>query len=230
MTDTDTQQTTPKPLPAIQRRILGVLMEKARTTPDAYPLSLNGLVTGANQKSNRFPIMQLTSEQIEDAIISMRENGIAAEVHGGGRVPKYRHYGSDYLGVKGPEVGVMVELLLRGQQTAGELRTRASRFEPIPDLGALQNILNNLIQRGLVISLTGPGRGQLFTHNLYEPNELELVKKLAASAPIAEASSSSSTRTSSAQEISELRSEIDDLKQVVETLQQRVSQLENPSE
>ncbi|MEO8272359.1 MAG: DUF480 domain-containing protein [Aureliella sp.] len=172
----------PKPLPFRQRRILGVLMEKARTTPDVYPLSLNGLVSGCNQKSNRHPTMELTSEQVEDELEKMRAAGVVAEVQGGSRVAKYRHFGYDYMQVKGAEAAVMTELLLRGEQTVGELRTRASRFEPIVDLPALQGILDSLIERGLVVPLTPAGRGQLITHNLYLPEELSRLKQLAGNA------------------------------------------------
>lgn len=172
------EQLPPKPLPYRQRRILGVLMEKARTTPDAYPLSLNGLVSGCNQKSNRHPVMDLTSEQIEDELEKMRAEGVVAEIQGGSRVPKYRHFGYDYMQVKGAEAAVMTELLLRGEQTVGELRTRASRFEPIADLHTLQTLLDGLMQRGLVVALTPVGRGQLITHNLYLPEELSRLKQL----------------------------------------------------
>lgn len=216
------------PLNPIKRRILGVLIEKARTTPDAYPLSLNGLINGANQKSNRFPLMQLTAEQVEDEIAIMREQGSVAEVHGGGRVPKYRHYATDYLGVKGQEAGVMAELLLRGAQTAGELRTRASRFGAIADLASLNEILKGLMERGLVISLTSGGRGQLFTHNLYEPEELQRVKShaLADDGSSDRSSSSAGSRTSQAGEIQALKAEVQSLRSLVEALGQRVSQLE----
>ncbi len=166
----------PKPLTKLQRRILGVLIEKARTTPDAYPMSLAGLVAGANQKSNRSPLMTLSPEQIEDELIQMRSLGMVAEVQGSGRVARYRHYGYDYLGVKGAEAAVMTELLLRGEQTAGDLRARASRFEPIADLPTLNEILKSLIGKGLVIALTPPGRGQVFSHNLYQPEELTKLK------------------------------------------------------
>lgn len=157
-------------------------MEKARTTPDAYPLSLNGLVTGCNQKSNRHPVMDLTADQVEDELEKMRAAGVVAEVQGGSRVPKYRHFGYDYMQVKGVEAAVMTELLLRGEQTVGELRTRASRFEPIADLQTLQNLLDGLIQRGLVVALTPAGRGQLITHNLYLPEELSRLRQLTGSA------------------------------------------------
>ena len=181
-TNPPSEQLSPKPLPYRQRRILGVLMEKARTTPDVYPLSLNGLVSGCNQKSNRHPVMDLTAEQIEDELEKMRAAGVVAEVQGGSRVPKYRHFGYDYMQVKGVEAAVMTELLLRGEQTVGELRTRASRFEPIADLHALQTLLDGLMQRGLVVALTPAGRGQLVTHNLYLPEELSRLKQLTGNA------------------------------------------------
>lgn len=175
------QHKTPAPLPYRQRRILGVLMEKARTTPDAYPLSLNGIVTGCNQKSNRHPTMDLSPEQVEDELEKMRAAGIVAEIQGGSRVAKYRHFGYDYMGVKGAEAAIMTELLLRGEQTVGELRTRASRFEPIADLATLQGLLDSLRNRGLVVALTPTGRGQLITHNLYLPEELARLKQLSGS-------------------------------------------------
>lgn len=228
----DASAATPQPLTPLQRRILGVLIEKARTTPDAYPLSLNGLVTGCNQKSNRNPLMNLTPEQVEDELIAMRNLGIVAEVHGGGRVPKYRHYGYDYLGVKGVEAGIMTELLLRGEQTAGDLRTRASRFEPIPDLQTLNGHLQTLVERQLVVALTPPGRGQMFTHNLYSPEELEQVRTQAvAGTPSSGSSHRAPARPSQADspQWESLQQEVAELRQVIVQLQQRVERLENPS-
>ena len=99
-----------RPLSPIQRRVLGVLVEKAKTTPDAYPLTLNGLTSGCNQKSNRAPQMNLSQEQIEEAVQKLREMGAVAEVQGGGRVPKYRHYLYEWLGVEKYEMAVMAEL------------------------------------------------------------------------------------------------------------------------
>jgi uncharacterized protein len=221
----------PKPLNRRQRRILGVLIEKARTTPDAYPLSLNGLVTGANQKTNRSPLMSLSAEQIEDEIIKMREAGIVAEIQGGGRVPKYRHFGYDYMGVKGVEAGIMTELLLRGEQTAGDLRSRASRFENIPDLSTLEGILKGLMARGLVIALTPAGRGQLFTHNLYLPDELSALRAQVARGELAQpptASAATAARTEvSSDEVTALRDELKELRSMVEALGERVATLES---
>ena len=225
----------PKPLTKLQRRILGVLIEKARTTPDAYPLSLSGLVAGANQKSNRSPLMNLSPEQVEDELIQMRSLGLVAEVQGSGRVSRFRHYGYDYLGVKGAEAAVMTELLLRGEQTAGDLRVRASRFEPIADLPALNEILRSLMAKGLVIALTPAGRGQVFSHNLYQPEELTKLKNKFVGvsgdsegdvdqnedAPV------ETRQVRGGNEVAALRAEVEELRGLLAALEERVTQLES---
>ena len=184
-----------QPLTAIQRRVLGVLVEKAKTTPDGYPLSLNALVSGCKQKSNRSPQMNPAPDDVEEALDQLRALGAIGEVHGGGRVIKYRHYMKDWLGVSGTELAVMAELMLRGAQTVGELRGRAARMASgqLSDIGALRPVLQSLIDTGLVISLTSEGRGQIVSHALYQPNELEKVRRLAgnsesAAAPVARSS------------------------------------------
>lgn len=165
-----------QPLPSMQRRILGVLVEKAKTTPDAYPLSLNALTTGCNQKSNRLPHMSLNTEQVDEALEQLRHMGAVSEIQGGGRVPKYRHYLKDWLGVEGDELAVVAELLLRGPQTIGELRGRAARMAKIPDLSALSPVLQSLMEKGLVVSLTPEGRGQVVAHALFKEKEMEQLK------------------------------------------------------
>jgi len=160
----------------IKRRVLGVLVEKAKTTPAAYPLTVNAIRTGANQKSNRDPQMDLAEEHVQDALDQLRELRCIVEVQGAGRVPKYRHALYEWLGVTKVELAVIAELLLRGAQTVGELRSRASRMEPIADLGALAPLLDSLQAKGLVIALTPAGRGQVVSHNLYKPAELERVR------------------------------------------------------
>jgi uncharacterized protein YceH (UPF0502 family) len=167
------------PIGRVERRVLGVLVEKAKTTPDAYPLTLNGLTTGCNQKSNRDPQMNLEPNQVETALEELRHMSAVIEVSGGGRVPKYRHLVYEWLGVDKPEAAVMTELLLRGAQTVGELRGRAARMEPIADVAALQPVLQSLIHKKLVISLTPPGRGQVVSHALYLPEEMEKVRAAA---------------------------------------------------
>jgi len=165
-----------RPLQAIDRRVLGVLIEKAKTTPEAYPLSLNALTTGCNQKNNRAPLMEVVPEDVEEAITRLRELGAVAEVHGGGRVARYRHYANEWLGVEKAESAVMAELLLRGAQTEGELRGRAARMAPLADINALRPILASLKQKGLIVSLTSEGRGHVLTHALYQDREMEKLR------------------------------------------------------
>lgn len=167
-----------RPLPAIDRRVLGVLIEKAKTTPDQYPMSLNAVVSGSNQKSNRYPQMDLQPEEVQESLDRLRALGAVAEVQGGGRVARYRHFGYEWLGVNKAELAVMCELLLRGTQTEGELRGRAARMEPIADVAALRPILESLKTKNLVVSLTPVGRGHVVTHNLYEPQEMEKQRAL----------------------------------------------------
>ena len=156
-----------------QRRVIGVLIEKAKTTPDAYPLTLNAMVTGCNQKSNRAPLMNMNADEVQQAVDELREMGAVVEVQGSGRVAKYRHHMYEWLGVDKVELAVMAELLLRGEQTIGELRAHASRMEPIPGLPELKPILQSLIAKNLVVSLTPEGRGQMVSHNLYKDREME---------------------------------------------------------
>ena len=163
-------------LERIERRVAGVLVEKAKTTPDNYPLSTNALVNGCNQKNNRFPQMVLDEEQVTDALDSLRKSGAVALIQGDGRVEKYRHLLYDWLGVDKFEMAVMAELLLRGAQTLGELRGRAARMEPIKGIAELGPIVESLRAKGLLIFLTSPGRGGVVTHNLYQPQELAKVR------------------------------------------------------
>jgi len=242
----DESQPRPKwqPVPAIERRILGVLVEKAKTVPESYPMTVNGICTGCNQKNNRFPLMHLEPEQLDQPLERLRNLGAIALIQGSGRAEKFRHYLYEWLGVDKLEMAVMAELLLRGAQTEGELRQRASRMEPIADLPALRNVLANLEKRGLVISLTGGGRGHVVTHNLYEPRELEKVRRdYEASGPAGDdeqgdepaavATSSRTTATSLAsaadvalrQEIAELRGEVEQLRAEVRDLRETVDQI-----
>ena len=220
-----------RPLSPRQRRVLGVLVEKAKTTPDAYPMSLNAIVTGSNQKSNRDPQMNLTAEEAQDALDELRGMAVVAEVHGSGRVPKYRHFAYEWLGVDKQEIAVMTELLLRGEQTVGELRGRASRMEPINDLAELRPILKALEAKRLVVSLTPEGRGQVVSHNMYPEKELqELRVRFRDGAPAANSGSTppSSRGTSanlSSDVVAELKAEIAALREDVQLLQEQMREL-----
>ena len=173
-----------KPLDARQRRVLGVLIEKAKTTPAGYPMSANAIVAGCNQKNNRDPLSSYDEIDVEKALDELRTLGAVSELDWLGRVSKYKHHAYEWLGVSKPEIAVMAELLLRGAQALGELRGRAARMEPIADLAALKPIVDGLLARGLMVELTPAGRGQIVSHNLYLPAELaEVQAQLAGHAP-----------------------------------------------
>ncbi|MSR25617.1 MAG: DUF480 domain-containing protein [Planctomycetaceae bacterium] len=166
-----------RPLNTVERRVLGVLIEKGKTTPEAYPLSLNAIITGCNQKNNRDPLMTVDEDQVGQAIETLRAAGVVAEIYGSGRVPRYRHYGYEWFGgIEKEELSILAELLLRGEQSEGDLRGRASRMDPIPDLQILRTKLDGLAERGLIIWLSPPGRGRVLTHGLLPEEKLEKVR------------------------------------------------------
>ena len=146
-----------RPLDAVERRVLGVLIEKGKTTPEAYPLSLNAIITGCNQKNNRDPLMNVDEDQVGRALETLRAAGVVAEIYGSGRVPRYRHYGYEWFGgIEKEDLSILAELLLRGEQSEGDLRGRASRMDPIADLQILRTKLDGLAERGLIIWLSPP--------------------------------------------------------------------------
>ncbi len=145
------------PLTAPERRVLGVMVEKAKTTPDVYPLTLAAIVTGCNQKSNRDPVTAYDADDVEETLRHLRKKGAVILVEAGGRVVRYKHTLYEWLKVNKVELAVMAELLLRGAQTEGDLRARASRMEPLADLAALQANLDTLLAKDLIVYLTPPG-------------------------------------------------------------------------
>jgi uncharacterized protein len=131
-----------------EARVLGVLVEKAQTTPAQYPMSLNAMVAGANQKNNRYPVTNLSEEQVFEALEGLRTKRLANEVMlSGSRVQKYRHIARETLEVQTSELVILTELLLRGPQTIGELRGRASRMHPLESTEIVKNILDSLAQK-----------------------------------------------------------------------------------
>lgn len=175
--DSDPTPVHPGPLEAHERRVLGVLVEKAKTTPSAYPLSLNALRSGCNQKSNRFPQTDLDEEQLERVVDSLRERGALTVVQSDSRTERYRHRLYEWLGLEKAELAVVAELLCRGAQTVGDLRGRAARMEPIAGMSELRPILDSLVQKGYVAYLTPQGRGAIVTHTFYKPEQLDRVRR-----------------------------------------------------
>ena len=226
---TPTAPTTPKwrALEATQRRVLGVLIEKAKTTPAGYPMSVNAIVAGCNQKNNRDPLTELDDIEVERALDGLRQLGAVSEIDWMGRVSKYKHHAYEWMGVSRAELAVMAELLLRGAQAMGELRGRAARMEPIEDLAALKPIVAGLVERGLMLELSPVGRGQVVSHNLYlEPEKAQLMADPGAAgsrpAPSHEPSHAAGPGTEAA-----LAAEVAALRDEVARLRERVSALES---
>ncbi len=167
------------PLTARERRVLGVLVEKAKTTPEYYPLTVAATLAACNQKSNRDPLTNYDQDDVEETLHALRKKGAVILVEGSGRVARWKHTLYEWLKVSKVELAVIAELLLRGPQTEGDLRARASRMEPFADLAALQTILDALASRSLVVYLSPPGqkRGVFVTHGLYPESELDKVRQ-----------------------------------------------------
>src|SRR5438128_2670920 len=135
-------------LSADEARVLGVLIEKAFTTPDQYPLSLNAVVNGANQKSNRDPVLEMTEDQCFDALESLRNKQLVVRIDQiGARVHKFKHAATEVLHCGRTQLAILAELMLRGPQTLGELRGRAGRMGPLDSLDATRETLRSLIER-----------------------------------------------------------------------------------
>jgi uncharacterized protein len=132
----------------METRVLGSLVEKELTTPEYYPLSLNALVNACNQKSNRDPVMNLDEEAVRDALRSLDKIGLAGPADNmASRVSKYEHRLQEAYNFTRHETAILAELLLRGPQTPGELRSRADRMHKFDDLGIVQSTLQRLMKR-----------------------------------------------------------------------------------
>jgi uncharacterized protein YceH (UPF0502 family) len=136
------------PLSPEEARVLGCLLEKERSTPDAYPLSLNALVSACNQSTNRSPVVQYRDDTVEAALDELRERSFVRRgVYPGSRVIKYRHVLDEALGVGPPEMALLCVMLLRGPQTPGELKSRTERLHGFRDLVAIEDTLDRLSTR-----------------------------------------------------------------------------------
>jgi uncharacterized protein YceH (UPF0502 family) len=134
----------------VEIRVLGSLIEKQRTTPDVYPLSLNALRLACNQATNREPVVAYDEAQIRDAVQRLARRGWARLASGpGSRVAKYRHLLDEALSLVPAEIALLAVLMLRGPQTAGELRTRVERLRPFASVAEVEQTLEQLSEREL---------------------------------------------------------------------------------
>lgn len=157
-----------------QIRVLGCLLEKQRTTPDVYPLSLNSLRLACNQATNREPVVQYDEALIRDALHGLERRGLARLASGAGsRAAKYRHLLDDALPLSSEQRAIMTTLMLRGAQTPGELKQRADRMHAFAGLSDVQGVLDALIERELVQRLPRrPGqKEERYEHLLGDADE-----------------------------------------------------------
>jgi len=205
-------------LTLLEARVLGVLVEKQHTVPDSYPLTLNALVAGCNQKSSRDPVLDASEAEVQAAIDHLRSLALVMETSGG-RVMRYSHNAGKVLGLPPQSVALLAVLFLRGPQTPGELRINADRLHRFGDLLAVQAFLDELAERkegALVRELPrAPGaRENRWTHLLSgEP------------APAAVQASAAPTREASPAGGAALEARVERLEEEVRTLREALAAL-----
>jgi uncharacterized protein YceH (UPF0502 family) len=176
-------------LTAAETRVLGCLIEKQRTTPDTYPLTLNALRAACNQSTNRDPVVDYDEATIRDAVARLSRRRWARLASGAGsRASKYRHLLDEALTGAPDELAVLCVLMLRGPQTPGELKGRTERLHPFADLAAVHDTLEHLIDRDLVGQLPRrPGqKEERFAHRLSDDDAPEPAPAAAVTTPVPE--------------------------------------------
>lgn len=205
-----------EPLDAVEVRAIGALIEKEATTPDYYPLSLNALVNACNQRSNREPVVDYTEDDVSEAILRLRDKGLAAAITGGGRVTKYGQRISETLNLGRRELAILCTLLLRGPQTLGEIKDRSERMHAFADLAETERVLEKLAEwpGGSVVTKLARRPGQKearYSHLLAgEP--------AAAEAPMDSAPAGTSRLERLEEEVRQLRAELSELKSRLDRL------------
>lgn len=210
-------------LTAHEARVLGTLIEKAQTVPGSYPMTLNGLTTGCNQKNNRLPITELSDDEVFDAIETLRRKNCAREVMlSGSRVQKFRHVAREALNVSTEELVLVAELLLRGPQSLGDLRIHASRMVPsgLDSLETTQKLLEGLMTRDppMVKQVPPPpgSRAALYVQ-LISP-DLHAIPDGSGSMGSASASTSSAATSDLEPRVRALEAQIVELRRVISAL------------
>lgn len=228
---TDDQEFPPvTELSAIQRRVLGTLIEKGLTTPDQYPLTVKAATSGCNQKSNRDPVVNYREDDVLRVLDELREMGLVAVVlTGGGRTERYRHYVRKRFPFSEPQIAIMAELWLRGRQQLGELRTRASRMVPVESLDDLRAELESLLAGGY-IQANGDlaRRGIEVDHAFYRASEGKQLEQMAEVSSVSDTPAVPVARTSApASGSSDLQNQLERLQDQHRELKDQVSVLED---
>jgi len=192
----------------VEVRVLGSLLEKEITTPEYYPMSLNALVNACNQKSNRDPMVNFDESTVEQALHTLRDKGLLLSITGAGsRVQKYAHRISEKLNLGRPELAILCELMLRGPQTLGELRTRADRMHRFDDTDQVQSVIDRLPELITKLERRSGEKESRFAHLL---SGAPVVSQTASEAP---APLRQDRIAMLEAEVAHLRNELDDLRQ-----------------
>jgi len=204
-----------------ETRVLGVLVEKQRTVPDTYPLTLNALVAGCNQKTSRDPILEVTESDVQASLDALKTLSLIVE-SSGSRVMRYAHNVERVLGVPSQAVAILAALMLRGPQTAGELRINCDRLHHFADISTVEGFLQELATRAagaLVVELSRmPGtRETRWAHLLSGPYE----SSTRAAQPVPSSQDPGPDGAALEQAVIALRTEVDALKETVAALCER---------
>jgi uncharacterized protein YceH (UPF0502 family) len=203
---------------AAELRVLGCLIEKQRTTPETYPLSLNSLRLACNQSTNRDPVVEYDDATIRQALERLNLKGWVRPASGpGSRAAKFRHLFDEALHVSDEEISILAVLMLRGPQTPGELKQRTQRLHPFADLGELESSLQGLIDRELVEKLPRqPGqKEQRYRHLFEEETTWRTVPVPEAHAPEPEPEPQPDRLEVLEQQLRELRDEVAELRAAI---------------
>jgi uncharacterized protein YceH (UPF0502 family) len=204
-----------------EARIFGVLIEKQLTTPDQYPLSLNAATNGANQKSNRDPVVSLEEDEVAAAIDGLEKKYLVRRVFS--RVERYQQTGKETLKLDYPELAILAELLMRGPQMPGELRARVSRMSEMESIGELMTRLALLIERGFVQRIgAAPGSRSERYVQLLSPG-LHPLDAPALEGP-AEIAALPAGRSSTSEQLAALEARVDRLEKQIKTLADRLGE------
>jgi uncharacterized protein YceH (UPF0502 family) len=207
------------PLSPLEARVLGVLIEKQHSVPDTYPMSLNALVAGCNQKTSRSPIMNASEAEVLEVLDALKHRSLVVETSGG-RVMRYAHNAERALGLPSQSVALLATLALRGPQTAAELRSNSDRLHRFADVSAVEGFLHELAERpsgALVAELPrSPGTRETRWVELLSgppaPAAADAARSDHAAAPNADAESI-------AAQLQALRDDVDRLKAAVASLE-----------
>ena len=212
------------PLTPLETRVLGVLVEKQFVTPDAYPLTVNALTAGCNQKTSRHPVMEVTEREVAETLDLLKHHTFVIETYGAsGRVLRYAHNVGKVLGIGPPMQAILASLMLRGPLTPGELRMACDRLYKFADISSVEAYLEDMIPRAvvpLVVKLPrqAGAREQRWAQILSGPVTVE------DAAPVGERSGSAVSGL--AAQVADLHGDVDELKAEVASLRARLERLE----